>query len=450
MTPAEDEERQALVDNLAASIYKQAEQANEAQDYRAAAGHFLRITERAPTSSIRPAAEYDAAAALMKLQDWTAAAEVLDAFRAAFPEHELNAEATKQLAFVYREGGETSLAAGEYERVAAEAADPELERGALLSAGELYEQASDVDRALGVYERYLAEFAQPVDVAVETRFKVAEMYRARGDEPRYHEHLAALVAADAAAGAERTDRTRYLAAQAGLVLAEPRYAAFNAVQLVQPFEQNLALKRELMDAALQAFEDLLAVRSRRGHDGRHVPHGGDLLELQPLAARFRAADGPQCRRARRVRGSARGASVPVRRARDRGPRSERRRHDRGRHLQPLGRAELRAPRGARARALCEGRAEHRSARSDRDFHVPAAGRRGTPRAVAPVAEPERRRARRSAAKGPTIGLEVLAGRGLHDHGRGAREPGASRALPRRGRLSRARACTSAAWPSSKP
>jgi tetratricopeptide (TPR) repeat protein len=257
LTPAEDEGRQALVDNLAASIYKQAEQANEAQDYRAAAGHFLRITERAPTSSIRPAAEYDAAAALMKLQDWTAAAAVLDGFRTAFPDHELNAEATKQLAFVYREDGESSLAAAEYERVATEAADPELEREALLSAGELHEQSKNVDAALGVYERYLAKFAQPVDVAVETRFKVAEMYRARADEPRYHEHLAALVAADAAAGSERTDRTRYLAAQAGLVLAQPRYAAFNAVQLVQPFEQNLARKRELMDGALQAFEDLI-------------------------------------------------------------------------------------------------------------------------------------------------------------------------------------------------
>ena len=257
LTPPEDEGRTALVDNLAASIYKQAELANEAQDFRAAASHFLRITERAPTSSIRPAAEYDAAAALMKVQDWTAAAEVLDSFRAAFPEHELNGEATKQLAFVYREGGETSLAAAEFERVAAEATDPELEREALLSAGELYEQASDVDRALGVYERYVAEFARPVDVAMETRSKVAEIYRTRGDEPRYHEHLGALVAADAAAGAERSDRTRYLAAQAGLVLAQPRYAAFNAVQLVQPFEQNLARKRGLMDEALAAFESLV-------------------------------------------------------------------------------------------------------------------------------------------------------------------------------------------------
>jgi tetratricopeptide (TPR) repeat protein len=258
LTPADDAGRQALVDNLAASIYKQAEQANEAQDYRAAAGHFMRITERAPTSSIRPAAEYDAAAALMKLEDWTAAAEVLDGFRAAFPDHELNREATKQLAFVYRADGATSLAAAEYERVAAEAVEPELKREALLSAGELHEQASDVGGALAVYERYLAEFARPVDVAVETRSKVADMYRARGDVPRYHEHLAALVAADAAAAAERTDRTRYLAAHAGLTLAEPSYTAFDAVRLVEPLEQNLARKRELMDASLQAFERLIS------------------------------------------------------------------------------------------------------------------------------------------------------------------------------------------------
>jgi tetratricopeptide (TPR) repeat protein len=194
----------------------------------------------------------------MKLEDWTAAAAVLDGFRAAFPDHELNREATKQLAFVYREGGELSLAAGEYERVADETGDAEVRREALLAAGELHEQAGDVDNALSVYERYVGEFSRPAEGAVETRSKIAEMYRARGDEASYHVQLAALIDADAAAGSERTDRTRYLAAQAGLVLAQPRYAAFNAVELVQPFEQNLARKRELMDEALQAFESLIA------------------------------------------------------------------------------------------------------------------------------------------------------------------------------------------------
>ena len=75
VTPESDESRAAFVDNLAASIYKQGERANEAQDYRAAADHFLRIRSAAPTSTIRAAAEYDAGAALIRLEDWTAAVE---------------------------------------------------------------------------------------------------------------------------------------------------------------------------------------------------------------------------------------------------------------------------------------------------------------------------------------------------------------------------------------
>ena len=47
-------------------------------DFRAAADHFLRIKQSAPTSKIRAAAEYDAGAALIRLQDWTAAADVLE------------------------------------------------------------------------------------------------------------------------------------------------------------------------------------------------------------------------------------------------------------------------------------------------------------------------------------------------------------------------------------
>ena len=449
LTPADDAERQALVDNLAASIYKQGEQANEAQDYRAAAGHFLRITERAPTSSIRPSAEYDAAAALMKLQDWTAAAEVLDGFRAAFPDHELNAEATKQLAFVYREGGEASLAAGEYERVAAEAADPELERGALLSAGELYEQASDVASALGVYERYVAEFAQPVEVAVEIRSKVAEIYRARGDEPRYHEHLAAIVAADAAAGAERTDRTRYLAAQAGLVLAQPRYAAFNAVQLVQPFEQNLARKRALMDEALQAFEGLVEYEvadvttaatfhmaeiysnfSRSLLDSER-PTGLNAAELAEYEDVLEEEAFPFEERAIEVHE----ANVDVMIAA-------------GVYNRWIEQSF------ARLATLMPGR----YAKEEQSIGLLGAIETFTYRspnavepvaAVAPSAEPERR-TRAPAQKGPTLRLDVLAGAGFTITRLGAREPRSCASATWRPSAISSKVCTSAASRSSKP
>src|SRR5260370_1836397 len=110
VTPEGDESRAALVDNLAASIYKQGELANEAKDYRAAADDFLRIRTAAPTSSIRATAQYDPAAALMRRQDWKAAVDVLEAFRTTFPTNKLQLEATKQIAYAYRQNGELSHA----------------------------------------------------------------------------------------------------------------------------------------------------------------------------------------------------------------------------------------------------------------------------------------------------------------------------------------------------
>jgi len=256
LTPADDAGRNALVDNLAASIYKQGERANAAGDYRAAADHFLRIKDAAPTSTVRPAAQYDAAVALLKLEDWGKAADVLDEFRRDFPNHELNSEATKQLAFAYRQGGKAALAAGEYERVAAEAKDPELGRAALLAAADLYEQADDRERALAVYVRYVETYPKPVEVALETRSKMAAMYEAKGDRVSYERQLHEIVARDASAGAERTNRTKYLAAKAGLVLSQQVYAQFADLKLAQPFKKSLAAKRERMDAAMKTFEDL--------------------------------------------------------------------------------------------------------------------------------------------------------------------------------------------------
>jgi tetratricopeptide (TPR) repeat protein len=255
--PESDDGRQALVDDLAASIYQQGAQANAASDYRAAADHFLRIREVAPNSEIRSAAEYDAAAALIRLEDWVQAAAVLEAFRKSFPEHELNAEATKQLAFVYRQAGQLDRSAGEYERVAAETEDPELRGEAMLLAGDLYEQAANNDAALDVYTRYLAAFPRPLDIAQETRFKMAGMYEKRGDLDRYHGALRDIVASDGSAGGDRTDRSRFLAAQSALVLTKQLYDSFVEVKLVQPFDKSLAEKQRRMKAALEGFESLV-------------------------------------------------------------------------------------------------------------------------------------------------------------------------------------------------
>jgi outer membrane protein assembly factor BamD (BamD/ComL family) len=257
LTPEADKSRAAFVDNLAASIYKQGELARDAKDYRAAADHFLRIRTAAPTSTIRPTAEYDAGAALIALQDWTSAAEVLEAFRSAYPKHKMHGEATKLIARAYREGGQLSRAAGEYDRLASESEDPALRGEALLAAGDLYQQSNANDKALDAYRRYLNEFPRPVEAALETRFKISEIYKTTHDESLYQKELAEIVRIDAAAGSERTNRTRTLAARSALVLAEQIYRDFVAVKLRQPFETSLKEKQQRMDATIDGMNRLV-------------------------------------------------------------------------------------------------------------------------------------------------------------------------------------------------
>ncbi len=257
LTPTDDESRPAVIDGLAASIYKQAEQANLLEDYRTAANHFLRIKELAPTSMIRTGAEYDAAAALMKLEDCVPAADVLEEFRTSHPEHQLHHDATRQLAHIYREDGQLTRSAAEHERISIEASDIELSREALLTAGDLYDEANAMDDAVRVYEQYVRDHPRPIDYAMEAQQRLSEIYKEQSDYRRYYETLNAMVDFDGAASADRTDRSRYLAAGAALVLAEQTYQQFTAIKLVQPFETSLAQKQAQMDAAMAAFENLV-------------------------------------------------------------------------------------------------------------------------------------------------------------------------------------------------
>jgi TolA-binding protein len=257
LLPKGDKTRDKLIDNLAASIYKQGEQANAAQQYRVAADHFLRVSRLAPTSKIRPSAEYDGATALIQLKDWNMAATVLLGFRNDFPDHDLQPEITKKIAHVYRQNDQLSLAANEYERIERESENDEIRQEALLLAAQLYCKDNDPIRALAVYRRYVNYFPKPVDINLETRNKIADILKAQNDLNSYHKELRMIVAIDASAGSLRTDRTRYLAANAFLVLGELTYERFVAIRLVKPFDLNLKKKRKLMKQVTKTFNRLI-------------------------------------------------------------------------------------------------------------------------------------------------------------------------------------------------
>jgi Flp pilus assembly protein TadD len=67
-----------------------------------------------------------------------------------------------------------------------------------------------------------------------------------------------IIKADATAGSQRTDRTRFLAATARLALAEPARDAFRAIQLTAPLKKSLTAKKAAMETALAGYKAVAA------------------------------------------------------------------------------------------------------------------------------------------------------------------------------------------------
>ncbi len=259
-TPRKDKQRGALQEKLAASIYKQGEQARSANDLDAAAGHFLRIATVVPRSPINVTAQYDAAAAYIALKRWPEAIRILEPWRRTNPKHKLLGDVTRKLAVLYRENNQPVQAAGEFERIAASEKDPALRREARLTTADLYRQAGRSDQAVEAYKRFIKEFPQPVEAAMEARYQLVLLYEKSGQPDKKRYWQAQLVKADRSAGKQRSDRTRYLAAHAQLALVAADKAAYHMVALKEPLKKNLAKKKKHMKAAIKGYTEAAAYK----------------------------------------------------------------------------------------------------------------------------------------------------------------------------------------------
>jgi cellulose synthase operon protein C len=253
LTPASDKGRAELVERQAASIYKQGEAANKAGKAADAVGHFSRVAAVAPNSAIHASAQYDAAAALIGLKDWDAAAKTLEDFRQRFPKHPLVDDASSKLAVAYLAKGRWSEAAGAFERVAASGKDPKLAQEALWQAAELHAKGNNRAASAKAYERYLKQYPEPFERAMETRHRLANVAKADGNAKREFELQREIFAADQRGGAARTDRTRYLGAMAALALAQPAVDDYKKVALVEPLQKNLKTKKAKLEEALRGY-----------------------------------------------------------------------------------------------------------------------------------------------------------------------------------------------------
>jgi tetratricopeptide (TPR) repeat protein len=248
-----DAQRSALTERLAASVYKQGEAARAQGRLPEAIGHYARVATVAPQSTVRATAQYDAAATMLALQDWDGAARTLEDFRTRFPKNPLQDDVAGKLAVAYSEKGNWAQAAGEFERLAAANSDPQLARTGLWQAAELYEKAGARAPAMRAYERYVKQFPDPLEPALEARYRLARVAREEGNATRELALMREVQRADLTAGPARTDRTRYLGGMATLALAQPLVDEYRKVPLAEPLKRQLKLKKDRFEVALKAY-----------------------------------------------------------------------------------------------------------------------------------------------------------------------------------------------------
>ena len=303
--PAPDPAHQAQAfEQLASSVYRQAEAARDGGDLRAAATHFERVGQVAPASTMRAAADYDAAMARVALEDWPGAARSLEAFRARNPEHRLLADADKKLAHAYERAEQPAQAAEALSRIAQRQTETgATRREAAWSAAQLYDRASMAAAARRSYLVYLNGWPQPLDPAMQARQRLAELSAALDPGVASRRHwLEEIVRADESAGAARSDTSRHLAAQASLEIGKLDAIAARTIPLQMPLERSLASRRAATERSVAALEraaafgfaditsaatyELAAVYGELGHALLHSERpsrlDGDALEQYGL------------------------------------------------------------------------------------------------------------------------------------------------------------------------
>lgn len=249
------------------AIYKQGEAAVAAAatrsdpaaalaDKRAAVEHFLRLGQIEPQAPVRANAEYDAAALLLDLSDWPRAIAVLTQFRSQFSGHPLAAGVAEKLAYAYEQSQNWSAAAVEYVGLAKNSSDPQFARDALLRAAAFQSKAGNDAAAVTIWRDYLKRFPQPFADAQDVRAKLIAYYVSKGDATERDGWRRELIKAHEADRSEKSPAQLAWVAEASFALAEPGFQAYQQLALKLPLDKSLKAKRQAMQNALKAYEQV--------------------------------------------------------------------------------------------------------------------------------------------------------------------------------------------------
>lgn len=274
-------ERAAYQEQLAASIYRQAEALLQEDKKTEAAAMFRRVGTTVAGASIRKQAEYDAATLLLELADYSNAARVLEGFRRDYGSDPLAATVPDKLALAYENMGDFRAAAQELENIADSYtdSDPELAAQALWQAAEMADRAEHPATSVRLYRKYAWAHPEPITLRAEAQFRLANLYQQLADHDRRAFWLDRLAQTAAEASDASSARIAWLGAWAAFALAEPQFATFSDIRLTQPLRRSLEQKTNAMRTALRRYEEVAALQVAEFTTAAHFRIGDMYQQL---------------------------------------------------------------------------------------------------------------------------------------------------------------------------
>lgn len=247
-------QKKTLTDNLALSVYRQAEIAKTNGEVALASRNFVRVSDIAPQSEIASSGLYDAIALAMGHESWQNAIDFINRFQKLYPNHKYSNDVTRKLSVAYLKSNQGDKAAKEFERISSFEENAEVKMAALWQAAELYEKKGDIDSSIRSYRSYAHTYKKPYPQYMEAMQKLSDLYRKQKDVGKRHFWQLKISSAERRAPQdEKTDRTTFIAATATLELAKQKRIEYSRKKLVEPLAINLRKKKKLMQEAIKLY-----------------------------------------------------------------------------------------------------------------------------------------------------------------------------------------------------
>lgn len=252
---------QKIRDKLAATVYHEAQQAAQAGQLDTAVADYRRVASVAPQSPIVAKAQFDGASLLLKNRRWHAAINELLRFRQNYPKDPLSARIPEKLIYAYEQSSQPRLAADELMKWSASAKSDSAEQwNRRLNAANLYEKAGLRDKANQVYREYLAQGPAPATAEdhafrQSTRMALAD-YAGNQGRPDRVDHWYREIVRHENHSTLTNDHSAMIASNAALHLANQARDSFDKVKLTLPLKRALVRKREALERAVKAYQQV--------------------------------------------------------------------------------------------------------------------------------------------------------------------------------------------------